>query len=68
MSTELFDRMDEAAALRTLEDAGIPENVRNMLMEGDKKKGIAPGALLQVIKVLRIYGHKPGRNNIGNAA
>ena len=61
MSTELFNKMDEAAALRTLEDAGIPENVRKLLMEGDKKRGIAPGALLKMIQVLRIYGHKQGR-------
>jgi hypothetical protein len=61
MSTELFDRMDEAAALRALEDAGIPEATRKLLTEGDKKKGIAPGALLKMINVLRIYGHKYGR-------
>ena len=60
MSTELFNKMDEAAAVRALEDAGIPENVIKLLKDGDAKKRIEPGALLKLIQVLRVYGHKPG--------
>lgn len=61
MSTELFNKMDEAAAVRALEDAGVPENVIKLLTEGDSKKHVPPGALQKVIQVLRVYGHKPMR-------